>query len=240
MAYTAFLPFPRCGKTVGLSAPCIIVISGFLVLMTIDAPVQVVMASLAVVLVVIEFVSVFLYPARIRVFNPPVFMIEGHAVLFNMFVADIACNLLLASFLVTWNADTEHVGNQVYGNCITLFYVPVALITLNFIFKMYLVGKFQVSIFFRDIVFHLYFHTWSCMAHQTRLRIIGIKILHVAGKTFCHLGPFRLKVVTIKMTGIAVLQTSFHVFCVAVMNFRLFAATQQQEEGKHHKGNRII
>src|SRR3989339_882187 len=235
MAYTAFLPFPRCGKTVGLSAPCIIVISGFLVLMTIDAPVQVVMASLAVVLVVIEFVSMFLYPASIRVFNPSVFMIEGHAVLFNMFVADIACNFLLASFLVTWNAGTEHVGNQVYGNCITLFDTLVTLNALYLIFKMCLVSKFQVSIFFRDIVFHLYFHTRSCMAHKTGLRIIGIKILHMAGKTFRHLGPFRLKVVTIKMTGIAVLQTSFHVFCVAVMNFKLFAATQQQDKGKHHK-----
>ena len=113
MADTAFLPFPRCGKTVGLSPPRIIVISGFLVLMTIDAPVQVIMTSLAVVLIVIEFVSVFLYPARIRVFNPSVFMIERHAVLFYVFVADIACNLLFASFFVAWNAGTEHVGNQV-------------------------------------------------------------------------------------------------------------------------------
>ena len=204
MAYTAFLPFPRCGKTVGLSAPGIIVISGFLVLMTIDAPVQVVMASLAVVLVVIEFVSVFLYPARIRVFNPPVFMIEGHAVLFNMFVADIACNLLLASFLVTWNAGAKHVGNQVYGNCITFLYALVALITLYFIFKMCLMGKFQISIFFWDIVLHLDFHARSCMTHQTRLWIIGIKIFHVAGKAFCHLGPFGLEVFFVIVTGIAV------------------------------------
>src|SRR3990167_9495359 len=113
MAYTAFLPFPRCGKTVGLSAPCIIVISGFLVLMTIDAPVQVVMASLAVVLIVIEFVSMFLYPARIRVFNPSIFVVEGHAVLFNVFVADIACNSFFASFFMAWNAGTEHIGNKV-------------------------------------------------------------------------------------------------------------------------------
>ena len=113
MAYTAFLSFPRCGKTVGLSPPGIIVIPGFLVLMTIDAPVQVIMASLAVVLIVIEFVSMFLYPARIRVFDPSVFMVEGHAVLFNVFVADITCNLLLASLLVAWNAGAEHIGNKV-------------------------------------------------------------------------------------------------------------------------------
>ena len=205
MADTAFLPFPRCGKTVGLSPPGIIVIPGFLVLMTIDAPVQVVMASLAVVLVVIEFVSMFLYPARIRVFNPSVFMIEGHAVLFNMFVADIACNLLLASFLVTWNAGAEHVGNQVYGNFIALFNTLVTLNAFYLIFKMHLVGKFQVPIFFRDRVFHLYFHTRSCVAKQTRFRVAGIKILHVAGKAFRHLGPFGFKVFFIIVTGIAVL-----------------------------------
>src|SRR3989338_10694224 len=142
MAHAAFLPFPRCGKTVGLSPPGVIVASGFLVLMAIDAPVQVIVAPLTVVLIVIEFVSVFLYPARIRVFNPPVFMIEGHAVLFNMFVADIACNLLLASFLVTWNAGAEHVGNQVYGNFIALFNTLVTLNALYLIFKMCLVCKF--------------------------------------------------------------------------------------------------
>ncbi len=81
--------------------------------MTIDAPVQVIVASLAVVLIVIEFVSVFLYPARIRVFNPSVFVIERHAILFNVLVADVACNLLIASFFVAWNAGTKHIGNKV-------------------------------------------------------------------------------------------------------------------------------
>src|SRR3989304_3975400 len=142
MAYTAFLSLPRCGKTVGFPSPCIIVISGFLVLMTIDAPVQVIVASLAVVLIVIEFVSVFLYPARIRVFNPAVFVIERHAILFNVLVADVACNSFFASFFVAWNAGTEHIGNQVYGNCVTLFNALVTLNALYFIFKMYLVGKF--------------------------------------------------------------------------------------------------
>jgi hypothetical protein len=70
-------------------------------------------ASFAVVLIVIEFVTVLLYPACVRVFYPPVFVIEGHAILFNVFVADIACNLLLAPFLVAWNAGTEHIGNKV-------------------------------------------------------------------------------------------------------------------------------
>ncbi len=126
----------------GLSPPGIVVIPGLLVLMTIDAPVQVVVASLAIVLIVIEFVPVLLYPARIRVFDPPVFMVKRHAVVFNMLVADIACNLLLASFLVAWNAGAEHVGNQVGGNCIALLYALVALITLYLIFKMHLVGKF--------------------------------------------------------------------------------------------------
>ena len=142
MTYTAFPPFPRGGKTVGLSTPCIIVIPGFLVLMTIGTPVQVIMASLAVVLVVIEFVSVFLYPACICVFGPPVFVIKRHTVLFNMFVADIACNLLLTSFFVAWNAGAKQVGNKVYGNCIARFDILVTLNALYLIFKMHLVGKF--------------------------------------------------------------------------------------------------
>ena len=204
MAHAAFLPFPRCGKTVGLSPPGVIVASGFLVLMAIDAPVQVIVAPLTVVLIVIEFVSVFLYPACICVFGPPVFVIEGHAILFNVLVAYIACNLLLASLLVAWNAGAEHVWNKVYSNRITFLYVLVALITLYFIFKMYLMGKFQISIFFWDIVLHLDFHARSCMTHQTRLWIIGIKIFHVAGKAFCHLGPFGLEVFFVIVTGIAV------------------------------------
>ena len=172
--------------------------------MTIDAPVQVIVASLAVVLIVIEFISVFLYPARIRVFNPSVFVIERHAILFNVLVADVACNSFFASFFVAWNAGTEHIGNQVYGNCVTLFNALVTLNALYFIFKMYLMGKFQISIFFWDIVLHLDFHARSCMTHQTRLWIIGIKIFHVAGKAFCHLGPFGLEVFFVIVTGIAV------------------------------------
>src|SRR3972149_5701560 len=142
MADTAFPPFPRCGKSMCLPSPCIIVIPGFLVLMTIDAPVQVIMAPLAVVLIVIEFVSVFLYPACILVFDPPVFVVERHAILFNMFVADIACNSFFASFFVAWNTVTKYAGDKVCGDRITLFYTLVALITLYLIFKMHLVGKF--------------------------------------------------------------------------------------------------
>ena len=142
MTYAAFLPFPRCGKPMGLSPPCIVVIPGFLVLMTIDAPIQVIVASLTVVLIVIEFVSMLLYPACICVFDPSVFVIEWHTVLFNVFVADIACNSFFASFFVAWNAGAKHIGNQVYGNCITLFNTLVTLNALYLIFKMYLVGKF--------------------------------------------------------------------------------------------------
>ena len=142
MAYTALFPFPRCSKPVGLFSPCIVVTLGFLVLMAIDAPVQVAMASLAVVLIVIEFVSMFLYPARIRVFDPPIFVVKGHAVLFNVFVADIACDFLFTSLLVAWNAGAKHIGNKVYGNRITLLNTLVTLNALYLIFKMYLVGKF--------------------------------------------------------------------------------------------------
>jgi len=142
MAYTAFLSLPRCGKTVGFPSPCIIVISGFLVLMTIDAPVQVIVASLAVVLIVIEFISVFLYPARIRVFNPSVFVIERHAILFNVLVAYIACNPFLSSFLMAWKAGNKHGGNKIWGNCITCLNTLMALNTFHLILKMYLMGKF--------------------------------------------------------------------------------------------------
>jgi hypothetical protein len=142
MAYAAFLSFPRCSKPMGLSPPCIVVIPGFLVLVTIDAPVQVIMASLTVVLIVIEFVSVFLYPAHIRVFNPSVFVIKRHAVIFNVFVTDITCNLLLAPFFVAWNTGAEHIRNKVYGNCIALFNTLVTLNAFYLIFKMHLVGKF--------------------------------------------------------------------------------------------------
>jgi hypothetical protein len=43
--------------------------------MTIHTPVIVGMASLAIVLIVIELVSVFLYPPRILMFDPSVFMV---------------------------------------------------------------------------------------------------------------------------------------------------------------------
>lgn len=78
------------------------------------------------------------------------------------------------------------------------------------------------------------------MAAQTGLRVAGVKILHVAGKALCHLGPFGFKVFFIIVAGIAVLQTPFHVSGVAVMNFRLFAASQQHEEGKHRTTNLIM
>ena len=208
--------------------------------MTIDTPIQVVVTSLAVVLVIIEFVPVLLYPARIRVFNPPVFMVKRHAVIFNMLVADIAGNLLIASFLVAWDAGTEHVGNQVYSDRIALLYALVALITLYLVFKMHLVGKFQVTVFFRDVVFHLYLHARPCMAAQTGLRVAGVKILHVTGKALCHLGPFWLKVFFIIVTGIAIIQAPLNVPCVAVMNLRFPAAAQQQEKCKYRAINWIM
>lgn len=57
------------------------------------------------------------------------------------------------------------------------------------------------------------------MTAQTGLRVAGVKILHVAGKTFRHLGPFGFKVFFIIVTGIAVLQAPLNVLCVAIMNF---------------------
>lgn len=117
-------------------------VPGFLVLMTVDAPVIVVMASLAVILIEIELASVFLYPMRVIVFHPPVFMIERHAVLFDMLVANITCDFVFPPFFVAWDAVTKHVRDKVRRNCITLFNTRVTLIALYFIFKMHLMGKF--------------------------------------------------------------------------------------------------
>ena len=75
VACAAFLPFPGCCKTVGFPAPGVIVAFRFLLLMAVDAPVQVVVAPLAVILVVIKFASMSLYPAWILVFDPAVFMV---------------------------------------------------------------------------------------------------------------------------------------------------------------------
>jgi hypothetical protein len=110
--------------------------------MAVDAPVIVVMTSPAVILIVIELTPMFYYPAWVVMFNPPVFVIERHAILFDVFVANIACNLVFPSFFVARDAVTEHVRDKVRGNCITLLNARMTLITLNFIFKMRLMGKF--------------------------------------------------------------------------------------------------
>ena len=142
MTYTAFPPFPRGGKSMCLPSPCIIVIPGFLVLMTIDAPVQVIMASLAVVLIVIELIPVFLYPACIRVFNPSIFVVEGMR--FFLICLWQTLHAIFSSPLSLWHGIQvpKHIGNQVYGNCIARFDILVTLNARYLIFKMHLVGKF--------------------------------------------------------------------------------------------------
>ena len=202
-----------------LPPPGIVVISGFLILMAIYAPVCVAMTALAVVLIVIEFISMLLYPSRIRVFDPPVFMVKRHAVLFDVFVADITCDLLFPSLLVARNAGAKHIGNKVCGDCITLLNTLVALNARDLIFKMYLVGKFQVPVLFWDIMFDLYFHAGFCVTKQAGFGVAGVKIFHVTGKAFRHLRPFWFEVVFIIVTGIAILQAPLNVLCVAVMDF---------------------
>jgi hypothetical protein len=125
----------------GLSAPGVIVVPWFLILMAINTPVQIRMASLAIILTIIEFVSVFLYPARIIMFDPPVFMIKRHAILFNVLMTNITRNFFFASFFVTWNAATEHIRDKIQGNSITLLNTLMALIACDIIFKMNLMGK---------------------------------------------------------------------------------------------------
>jgi hypothetical protein len=134
--------------------------------MAICAPVEVVVASFAVVLVVIKFAAMFLNPARVFMFYPAVFMVERQAILFNVFVADIAGYSLFSPLFVAWNACAEHIRNQVQRDCVAFCDACMALITLDIIFQMRLVGKFQVFIFFGNIMFNLYFHSRSCMAQQ--------------------------------------------------------------------------
>jgi len=62
----------------------------------------------------------------------------------------------------------------------------------------------------------------------------------VTGKALCHLGPFWLKVFFIIVTGIAIIQAPLNVLCVAVMNLRFPAASQQHEEEKHRTINWIM
>jgi hypothetical protein len=80
--------------------------------MAVNTPVKVVMAPFAVILVVIKFASMPLYPARILVFDPSVFMVERHAVVFNVFVANITRQLLCASFFMAGEAVTKHIRDK--------------------------------------------------------------------------------------------------------------------------------
>ena len=116
--------------------------SGFLILMTVDTPVIIVMASLAIILIVIELTSMFCYPPGIVVLDPPAFMIEWHPILFDVLVTDIACNLFFSPFLVARNAGVKHTRNKIRGDCFTCFNTRMALVTRHVIFQMHLMGKF--------------------------------------------------------------------------------------------------
>lgn len=143
VARAAFLPFPGCSKTVGFPAPGVVVAFRFLLLMAVDAPVKVVMAPFAVILVVIKFASMSLYPARILMFDPAVFMVERHAVVFYVFVAHATRQLLCASLFMARDAVAKHIRDKPrLRNVVTLLYMLVALITLHLVFKVYLVCKF--------------------------------------------------------------------------------------------------
>jgi hypothetical protein len=126
----------------GLSAPGIRVISGFLILMTVDTPGIIVMASLAVLLIVIELISMLCYPPGVVVIDPSVFMIEWHPVLFDVFVTDIAGNLFLSPFFVARNASAIHIRDKIRSDCVTCFNTRMALVTRYVILQMGLVGKF--------------------------------------------------------------------------------------------------
>jgi hypothetical protein len=136
----------------------------FLNLVAIDAPVLVGMASFAVIFIVIGLAAVFENPARIFVFYPPFLMIEGHAIFFNVLMANITGDFIFTSFFVAWHTIAVHIGQKVCCNRITFPDTAVALITFNLIFEMYLMSKLQISVLFRDIMFYFYFHPWSRVA----------------------------------------------------------------------------
>ncbi len=127
----------------GFPAPGVVVAFRFLLLMAVDAPVQVVMAPFAVILVVIKFASMSLYPAWVLVFDPAVFMVERHAVVFNVFMAHVTRQLLFASFFMAGDAVAKHIRDKPRRrNIVTLLYMLVALVALNLLFEVYLVCKF--------------------------------------------------------------------------------------------------
>ena len=127
----------------GFPTPGVVVAFRFLLLMAVDAPIQVVMAPFAVILVVIKFASMSLYPAWILMLDPAVFMVERHAVVFNVFVAHVTRHLLFASLFVAGDAVAEHIRDKPWlCDIVTLLYMLVALIALHLVFKVYLVRKF--------------------------------------------------------------------------------------------------
>ncbi|MBF8277999.1 MAG: hypothetical protein HW390_3072 [Candidatus Brocadiaceae bacterium] len=76
-------------------------------------------------------------------FDPAVFMVERHAVVFNVFVAHVTRHLLCASLFMARDAVAEHIRDKPrLRNVVTLLYMLVALITLNLVFEVYLVRKF--------------------------------------------------------------------------------------------------
>ena len=75
--------------------------------------------------------------------DPAVFMVERHAVVFNVFVAHVTRHLLVASLFMAGDAVAEHIRDKPrLRHVVILLYMLVALITLHLLFEVYLVCKF--------------------------------------------------------------------------------------------------
>ncbi|MBF8277998.1 MAG: hypothetical protein HW390_3071 [Candidatus Brocadiaceae bacterium] len=68
----------------------------------------------------------------------------------------------------------------------------------------------------------------------------GVVILYMALKAFRHFRPFGGKVFTIGVAGIAILQASFAVPGVAVIDRGFFTAAQRHEKYARHERNYVV
>ena len=70
--------------------------------------------------------------------------------------------------------------------------------------------------------------------------MVGVVIFYMACKAFCHFRPFRGKVFTICVAGIAIFQASFAVLSVAVIDCGFFTAAQRHEKDARHERDYVV
>ena len=70
--------------------------------------------------------------------------------------------------------------------------------------------------------------------------MVGVVILYMALKAFGHFRPFGGKVFTIGVAGIAILQTSFAVPGVAVIDCGFFTAAQRYQKYARYERDYVV